>query len=124
MIDCCANPACTTEFRFLNGGDLYALEREFENTHFFWVCPACCRFLILRLGRDCGVFAEPRSGSGTSGFSYPPREEACLKLVYRQPRLLCTGESKGPALVQTGKSKSRYPVPIHADGAENTCSPG
>lgn len=114
MIDCCANPACMTEFRFLNGGDLYALEREFENTQFFWVCPACSGLLVLRLGCDCHVFAQSRAGS--SGFFYPPREEACLKLVYSQARQVSrTGEGKGPALVQMGKSKSRpYSLPTHA----------
>lgn len=82
MINCCANPPCRTEFRFLNGGDLYALEREFENTQFFWVCPVCSRSLVLELGLDGSVSAEIRSR--TNRAPHPPRPTSYLKLVYRQ----------------------------------------
>ena len=82
MVNCCANPSCRTEFRFLNGGDLYALEREFENTQFFWVCPRCSRSLVLELGLDGCVSAEIRSR--TNRAPHPPRPTSYLKLVYRQ----------------------------------------
>jgi hypothetical protein len=82
MVNCCANPSCRTEFRFLNGGDLYALEQEFENTQFFWVCPRCSRSLVLELGLDGSVSAEIRSRANRA--PHPPRPASYLKLVYRQ----------------------------------------
>ncbi len=84
MVSFCVNPSCRAEFRFLNGGELYALEKESENTQFFWICPACARSLSLELGADGSVLATFRSR--TSGSPHPPRAEGYLKLVYRQPR--------------------------------------
>jgi len=41
MVSCCVNPACRTEFRSLNTGVLYAVERRSVDTEFFWLCSAC-----------------------------------------------------------------------------------
>jgi hypothetical protein len=111
MISCCANPSCRVEFRFLNGGDLYALERELENTQFFWVCPACSRYLVLELDLDGSVSAEIRSR--TNRAPHPPRPTSYLKLVYRQAP--STGRSEGEALFEMDKSDPRsYSTTIHA----------
>lgn len=84
MVNCCANPSCKKEFRFLNGGDLYALERESENTQFFWICSRCSRSLVLELGSDGSVSPGFRSRAANS--PHPPRPEGYLKLVYKEPR--------------------------------------
>lgn len=46
MASRCVNPACRTEFKFSNTGDLYALERRSADTGFFWLCFACLRDLL------------------------------------------------------------------------------
>ncbi len=111
MVNCCANPSCGTEFRFLNGGDLYALERELENTQFFWVCPACCCSLVLELGFDGGVSAKIRSR--TTCAPHPPRRTGYLKLVYRQtPAATDTGRSEeDQALFEIDQSDARSRLP-------------
>ena len=83
MIHCCINPSCMTEFRFLNGGNLYALEKESENTQFFWVCSNCSRSLVLELGSDGSVSITNRARKNC--VPHPPRPEGYLKLVYSQP---------------------------------------
>ncbi len=55
MVSCCANPPCRIEFKLLNGGDLYALERRSANTEFFWLCSACVPMVALRLDAMGGV---------------------------------------------------------------------
>jgi len=81
MVNCCANPSCRTELKFLNGGDLYALERASESTQFFWICPACSRSLVLELGMDGNILANSRSR--TNRAPHPPCPESYLKLVSR-----------------------------------------
>ncbi len=49
MVKQCVNSSCREEFKLLNGGDLYALERRTANTEFFWLCPACAREYELYL---------------------------------------------------------------------------
>jgi hypothetical protein len=41
MINQCVNPACRTEFRLFNSGDLYAVDRPHGYPEYFWVCSSC-----------------------------------------------------------------------------------
>ena len=61
MVSCCVNPACRAEFKLLNTGDLYALERRSADTEFFWLCFACA--LVVAPGLDAmgGVSVRTRS---------------------------------------------------------------
>ncbi len=61
MVSCCVNPACRTEFKLLNTGDLYALERRSADTEFFWLCSACVPVVALGLDAMEGVSVRPRS---------------------------------------------------------------
>ena len=61
MVSCCVNPACRTEFKLLNTGDLYALERRSADTEFFWLCSACALVVALGLDARGGVSVRPRS---------------------------------------------------------------
>ena len=80
MVSCCANPACRIEFKLLNGGDLYALERRSADTEFFWLCSACVPLVALRLDAMGGISARPRSDALRP---QPPHSDSLLRLVYR-----------------------------------------
>jgi len=49
MVSRCVNPQCHAEFRFLNEGNLFALERRSADTEFFWLCPSCIPHLCVSL---------------------------------------------------------------------------
>ena len=80
MVSCCANPACRIEFKLLNGGDLYALERRSADTEFFWLCSACVPMVALRLDAMGGVSARLRSDALRP---QPPHSDSLLRLVSR-----------------------------------------
>jgi hypothetical protein len=108
MVDCCANPSCRKEFRFLNGGDLYALERESANTQFFWICSRCSRSLVLELGSDGSVSARFRRQ--TTDTPHPPRHDGYLKLVYKQSRTASNSdENEDPALFSPDRAETERP---------------
>jgi len=64
MVNNCANPVCRTAFRLLESGDLYALERQNENTEFFWLCPECASRFELHLNAWGGVVMRLRGEQG------------------------------------------------------------
>lgn len=80
MISCCVNPACRTEFKLLNMGYLYALEKRSADTEFFWLCSACA--LVVALGLDAmgGVSVRPRSDARHPQL---PHLDSRLRLVAR-----------------------------------------
>jgi hypothetical protein len=78
MISCCVNPACRAEFRSLNTGALYAVERRCVNTEFFWLCSACVPMVALSLDPMWRVTVRPQSGAGRS---QPPHPDGYLRLV-------------------------------------------
>jgi hypothetical protein len=80
MVSCCVNPACRTEFKLLNAGDLYAHEQPDANTEFFWLCAACCSKFELQLDADGGVSVRPRSYLAGS---HPPHPAGHLHIVTR-----------------------------------------
>ena len=69
MVSCRVNPACRTEFKPLNTGYLYALERRSADTEFFWLCSACALVVALSLDVTGGVSVRARSNAHRS---HPP----------------------------------------------------
>jgi hypothetical protein len=48
MVAHCANPGCSTEFRYLHDGKLYVVQsRDHSLPHFVWVCNACSQTMVL-----------------------------------------------------------------------------
>jgi hypothetical protein len=78
MVNCCINPACRIEFRLLNSGDLYAIERPSAETEFFWICADCASRFSLVLDPAGTVSLRPR---GKNEQGYPPQLQARLRLV-------------------------------------------
>lgn len=83
MLKRCVNPACHEEFKLLNGGDLYALERRSTDTEFFWLCSTCACMYELYL--DATGYVTVRTGS-VIHHSPPPHPDAYLRLISRQIR--------------------------------------
>jgi hypothetical protein len=79
MVSYCVNPACRREFRLLNTGDLYALERRSADTEFFWLCSACVPVVAVCLDTMGCISVRPRSETGRTQIPYPDYR---LRLVY------------------------------------------
>ena len=82
MVSSCVNPACRTEFKLLNTGDIYALERRYANTEFFWLCSACVPVVALCLDAAGGVSVRPRTDLRRRQSSY---SDSRLRLVVPSP---------------------------------------
>ena len=78
MVSCCVNPACRTEFRSLNTGVLYAVERRSADTEFFWLCSACVPVVALSLDPMRCVSVRPQSDAVRP---QPPHPDGYLRLV-------------------------------------------
>ncbi len=78
MASSCVNPACRTEFKFFNTGDLYALERRSADTEFFWLCSACVPSVALYLDPTGCVSVRPRCDAVRP---QPPHPDCYLRLV-------------------------------------------
>jgi hypothetical protein len=93
MLKRCVNSSCCEEFKLLNGGDLYALERRSANTEFFWLCSACAREYELYL--DPIGTVSVRDGSLIHRVP-PPHPDANLRLISRlmrpRPNTMPSGE--------------------------------
>ena len=83
MVNCCVNPACRTELRLLNSGDLYAIEKPSADTEFFWICTNCSSRFNLCLDSMGMISLQPR---GESEPTHPPQIQARLRLVARARR--------------------------------------
>jgi hypothetical protein len=81
MVNRCVNPACREEFKLLNAGDLYAHEKRYANTEFFWLCSACASRFDLRLDSLGRVTLRPRGDR-----ALPPHPEGTLRLISRAVR--------------------------------------
>ena len=79
MVSRCCNPDCQTEFRFLNTGDLYALDRRSMDTEFFWLCSACVPLVSLFLNQTGSVAVGPKL---MGGLRQRPDHNGRLRLVY------------------------------------------
>src|SRR5579863_3730884 len=78
MVNVCVNPACGTEFRLLNTGDLYAIEKPSAQTEFFWICAECASRFSLYLDPEGVPVLRSR---GDPEQTHPPRLQARLRLV-------------------------------------------
>ena len=78
MVNRCINPACQTEFRLLNSGDLYAVERPDSEAEFFWICSDCASKFNLYLD-PTGVVSLRARANGEN--NHPPLLKASLRLV-------------------------------------------
>jgi len=78
MVKQCVNATCHEEFKLLNGGDLYALERRSANTEFFWLCPTCAGEFELYLDPMGHVATQERSVIHRVP---PPNPDANLRLI-------------------------------------------
>jgi hypothetical protein len=84
MVKRCVNLRCREEFKLLNGGDLYALERRSANTEFFWLCSACA--CAYELSLDLTGCVSVRELSLVHRVP-PPHPDANLRLISRMMRL-------------------------------------
>jgi len=78
MMNRCVNPACRTELKLLNSGDLYALERPLAASDYFWLCSKCASKLIPILDSMGIVSLKPREDNPTVT---PPHATCVLRLV-------------------------------------------
>ena len=78
MVIRCVKPACRNELRFLNAGNLYALERRSADTEFFWLCSACVPLVVLSLDPRGCISVIPQSDAVSP---QPPHPDAYLRLV-------------------------------------------
>jgi hypothetical protein len=62
MIARCANPACTTPFRYLHDGKLYVLIlRGCRHPQYVWLCNACSPVMTVVPSEDGkGIAVVPR----------------------------------------------------------------
>ncbi len=86
MVNRCSNHDCRAEFKVLNGGNLYALERKSADTEFFWLCSACTSVFELYLDPAGCVSVRAQSPMHRSS---PPHPEGNLRCIsrYIQPAL-------------------------------------
>ena len=80
MVKRCGNSSCREEFKPLNGGDLYALERRSANTEFFWLCSACACAYELYLDPTGCVSVRVWN---LIHRAQPPHPDANLRLISR-----------------------------------------
>lgn len=78
MTNRCVNPACRTELKRLNSGDLYALKRLDVVTDYFWLCSNCASTLIPVLDPLGIVSLKHREDSQSTN---PPGSSSTLRLV-------------------------------------------
>jgi hypothetical protein len=98
MVKRCVNSSCCEEFKLLNGGDLYALERRSANTEFFWLCSACACMYELYLDPMGSV--SIRAG-GLINRVPPPHPEVNLRLISRMTR-------PRPSTMPSGERESTF----------------
>jgi hypothetical protein len=84
MVSKCANPGCSTPFRYLHEGKLFRAEmdapqegpsqseaRDFTGRatriEFFWLCEGCSRAMTLTFKKGIGVMAQARAKAHTAG---------------------------------------------------------
>src|ERR1700746_860544 len=76
MITKCANPACSTVFRYLGGGKLFLFEvpqrqrrcrplqkSEFRSGEYFWLCEECAKSMTITSGENGHALVTARTKS-------------------------------------------------------------
>jgi hypothetical protein len=79
MVSRCVNPTCRKEFRSLNTGDIYAVDRRSGDTEFFWLCSACAPMVALSLDSMGSIFVGLRCDAE---HLQGPHPDGRLRLVY------------------------------------------
>ena len=71
MLSKCANPACSTPFRYLRDGKIFEIDSKRETSpategkpsprrvEFFWLCGECCVQLTVINDHEKGVITVP-----------------------------------------------------------------
>ena len=77
MVKRCANPECAHEFRHLNTGDLYMLDRASADTRFVWLCAECAATMAVSINSAGEVSVGRQRGSTTR---MPANRAARLRL--------------------------------------------
>ncbi len=114
MVSCCVNPACRTEFRSLDTGVLYAVERRSVDTEFFWLCSACVPVVALSLDTMGCVSVRPQSDAVRP---QPPHPDGYLRLVaQRKLRTPCHRASLARGLTLSSRY-GRDPLPSSSEAA-------
>ena len=83
MINQCVNPACRSEFKLFNSGDLYAIERTHGYPEYFWVCSTCASKFNVSVDPMGLVSLRPRSERDQASQVHP---HANLRLVAHAAR--------------------------------------
>jgi hypothetical protein len=103
MIDQCVNPACRTEFRLFNSGDLYAIDLPHRDPEHFWVCSACASKFNVSVDPMGIVSLVPRSELDPAS---PVHPHVNLRLVAhaarRMPWRRCVPAGLHPAVMDSG----------------------
>lgn len=71
MLSKCANPSCSSIFRYLHEGRLFHIHMKVSaklvpgqgasrRDEFFWLCSECCERLTIVVDQKAGVHIEPR----------------------------------------------------------------
>jgi hypothetical protein len=113
MVSFCVNPACHAEFRSLNTGALYAVERQSVNTEFFWLCSACVPVVVLSLDAMGCVSVRPKSDAVRPR---PPHPDGYLRLVARR-KLLTPWHSTNLDPLRLASGYGRDPLPASSEAA-------
>ena len=66
MLSKCANPACTSAFRYLHEGKVFRLERRHDDDpelvakdfEYFWLCSSCAGYLTV-VCENGGIRVQP-----------------------------------------------------------------
>ena len=84
MVSKCANPECSTPFRYFHQGKLFRIEtagvpdrrRSMGGDHvspkplrrvvFYWLCPECVEKLTLAFDKETGVTVRPRNSAASA----------------------------------------------------------
>jgi hypothetical protein len=112
MVNNCANPVCRDAFKLLDSGDLYALERQAENTEFYWLCPERALRFQLHLNARGGIVPKLR---GEKGHADSPRPDASLRLVARTvQQMQDTQEGERPVLESSIPNTTRCSLRLHS----------
>jgi len=81
MLSKCANPACSTPFRYLRDGKLFEIEskvgpessavgerKPVRRVEFFWLCGQCSSELTVVNDKDKGVITVPIAAAAPALF--------------------------------------------------------
>jgi hypothetical protein len=111
MLAKCANPACSTAFRYLENGTLFRLENDpwcashTRVREYFWLCRGCSAALRLQLDdhgeiRVAPIGHPPRCGEDGIDFVLLERQNGMLlsRITFLNPRVRRREKTEGGQL--------------------------